>query len=156
VILQAGYRYAYSLTHHHQDAEDLVQQASMKVLRRYGDLHDRAPLFVTIRNLFCDDCRRKAVVDFQHMQHEGMVDRKEDAIRSVEFRLDMEALLASLRSEEREVLYLNCVEGFTAAEIGTVTGRPRGTILSLLSRTKKKLADRFGKTTDEKGACRDR
>ena len=154
-MMQAGYRYAYSLTHHHQDAEDLAQQASMKVLRRYGDLQDRALLFVAIRNLFCDDYRRRAAVSFQHDQHDRMIDGKQNAMKSVEVRLDMEALLASLSSEEREILYLSCVEGFTAAEIGTLTGRPRGTILSLLSRTKKKLADRFGRSTDEKGACCD-
>ena len=32
-LVQAGYRYALSIALHHQDAEDLVQQAWMKLSR---------------------------------------------------------------------------------------------------------------------------
>ncbi len=34
--VQAGYRYAFSLSHNRHDAEDLVQQAWLKLTRRYG------------------------------------------------------------------------------------------------------------------------
>ena len=33
-LVQAGYRYALALTHHHYDAEDLVQQAWLKLTHR--------------------------------------------------------------------------------------------------------------------------
>ncbi len=62
---------------------------------------------------------------------------------AVEDRAELQHLLSRLRTEEREALFLNCVEGFTAAEISKLTGQPRGTILSLLSRAKKKLTERF-------------
>ena len=32
-LLQSGFRYALSLAHHHQDAEDLVQQAWLRLQR---------------------------------------------------------------------------------------------------------------------------
>ena len=47
--------------------------------------------------------------------------------------------LGTLRPDERETLFLAVVEGYTAQEIADMTQRPRGTILSLLHRTKEKL-----------------
>lgn len=35
-MVQTGYRYALSLSQHHYDAEDLVQQAWMKCIYKYG------------------------------------------------------------------------------------------------------------------------
>lgn len=42
--IQAGYRYALALTHHHFEAEDLVQEAWMRTLSRYGKLPVRTVL----------------------------------------------------------------------------------------------------------------
>ena len=56
--------------------------------------------------------------------------------------VDAQALhraLGTLRPDERETLFLAVVEGYTAQEIADMTQRPRGTILSLLHRTKEKL-----------------
>ena len=49
-------------------------------------------------------------------------------------------MLAKLRDIEREALFLHIVEGYSANEIATLTGRPRGTVLSLIHRSRKKLA----------------
>jgi len=47
--------------------------------------------------------------------------------------------LGRLRVEERETLFLAVVEGFSTQEIAAMTNRPRGTVLSMLHRTKSKL-----------------
>ena len=47
--------------------------------------------------------------------------------------------LATLRPAEREVLFLADVEEYTAQEIADLMGHPRGTILSLIHRTHRKL-----------------
>ena len=44
-----------------------------------------------------------------------------------------------LRTEERAVLVLSAVEGYTAREIGEMLDAPRGTVLSLMHRTRVKL-----------------
>lgn len=51
----------------------------------------------------------------------------------------MEQALAGLHAHEREVLYLHAVDGDTAKELAVLTGKPRGTALSLLHRAKEKL-----------------
>jgi len=140
-MIQAGYRYGLSLTHHHYDAEDLVQQAWMKCLHRYGKVENRSLLFTTIRNLFYDQCRRGNIIVFESMEAdparaESLPEREAAPIHASG---DLDLLLSTLRVEEREALFLNAVEGYTAREISEMTGSPRGTILSHLHRARQKL-----------------
>lgn len=61
-LLQAGFRFALSLTHHTHDAEDLAQQAWLNLARRHGRVRGKGLLFQTIRNLFYDQYRRGKIV----------------------------------------------------------------------------------------------
>jgi DNA-directed RNA polymerase specialized sigma24 family protein len=54
---------------------------------------------------------------------------------------DLQTLLALLEPTERETLYLNCIEGMSAREIGELTERPRNTVLSVLARAHRKLRE---------------
>src|SRR5947209_6759184 len=65
--LQKGYRYALALTHHPEDAQDLVHEAWLNLCRRYGQVESNAVLFTAVRNLFVDQCRRKKVVQFESL-----------------------------------------------------------------------------------------
>ncbi|MEM9776786.1 MAG: sigma factor-like helix-turn-helix DNA-binding protein, partial [Chloroflexota bacterium] len=55
------------------------------------------------------------------------------------FDPQLESALAQLQDDVREMLYLSAVEGYSVTELAELTQRPRGTILSLLHRTKKSL-----------------
>lgn len=144
-MLQAGFRYACSLTHDRGEAEDLLQEACVSILGA-GAPWERAYLFTTIRNRFIDRYRRNQKVLFLPL--EGEFDGELVEPRLADERWDapdylgngqLDRALAALRPEERETIYLAVVEGYTAQEIGDLTGRPRGTILSLLHRTRHKL-----------------
>ncbi len=140
--LQAGYRYALSLTHHHYEAEDLVQEAWIRVWRKYGERSTRALLFAAVRNRFIDGVRRGRVLSFSGLEDDDVAEVTDRSVRGgcpAGASLDMDVLLAYLRPEEREALYLNIVEGFTAKEIGHMTGEPRGTVLSRIQRAREKL-----------------
>ncbi len=139
-LVQAGYRYALSIVRHHQDAEDLVQQAWMKLQRAYGGVDGTPVLFRTIRNLFYDQKRRSKIVQFEPL--DSTPERGKSEATGVS--MDMELLMEKLRPEEREALYLNVVEGYTASEIANQTGSPRGTILSHIHRARQKLAKALG------------
>jgi len=145
-LVQAGYRYALALTHHHYDAEDLVQQAWMKCHHRYGGVNNRTILYTTIRHLFYDQCRRGKRVIFASIEDhpEPQAGSHQDLTHA---SADLDLLLAGLRVEEREALYLNAVEGYTAREIAEQTGTPRNTILSHLHRARRKLAQALGCTS---------
>ena len=144
-LLQRGYRYALALTHDESRAEDLLQDALVAVLRRGGPR--TAPYLMTaIRNRFIDLHRRERLLVMQPLDEgaagEDLAVLDEPWERVADDRL--EAALAQLRPQEREALYLACVEDYTAKEIAELTGRPRGTVLSLIFRARGKLREILG------------
>jgi len=75
------------------------------------------------------------------------------ALEAEEVRVELLALesaLGTLRPEEREVLFLTAVEGFTAREVSQLTRRPRGTILSLAYRARIKLREFMTRAESER------
>jgi len=138
-LLQIGFRYALSLRPVREDAEDLVQEACCRLYRQAGGVRDKAQLFTTIRHLFIDQYRRERRVMYESLEEAPEIASldlpMDDRVRPEE----LAGPLAQLRAEEREVLYLHVVEGYTAQEIASLTNRSRGTILSLVYRTKRKL-----------------
>ena len=100
----------------------------------------KALFFTTIRNLYIDQYRRRKRVWFTTLTNEH-----EHLLTSVdtdgeETRVAIDQMLSKLRDIEREALFLHIVEGYSTNEIATLTGRPRGTVLSLIHRSRKKLA----------------
>lgn len=151
-LLQAGYRYALSLTHQEADAEDLVQETWLNLSRRYGRVESRAVYFTAIRNLFIDHCRRRKVIHFESIDQPEPpalppLDGEEPGLVG-----DVAALLGTLRPAEREAIFLHYYEGRTAEEIGELTGQPRGTVLSLLHRAIARLRDTVARAPGA-GSC---
>jgi len=139
VIITRGYRYAFALSNDPSQAEDLLQEAFLKVLKANRAL-DVAYLFVTIRNHFIDTKRREGLAVFEHLDEEQRAENEACWIVDRSFsKGDLQSSLNSLRSIEREVIYLCAVEGYGAAEVGEMLGYPRGTISSLLTRARSKL-----------------
>jgi RNA polymerase sigma factor (sigma-70 family) len=138
-LLQRGYRYALALTHDRAQAEDLLHDAWLGV--HAHDPVDAAPyLLRAIRNRWIDQVRRRAVVPMVPLEVEPAEARSgADAALAVDDEVGR--ALASLGSDEREALYLHAVEGWTAAEIATLTERPRNTILTVLARARRRLAE---------------
>ena len=148
-LAQSGFRYALSLSHHHHDAEDLVQQAWLKLKKNgYGPII-RGPLFNTIRNLFIDSLRRKRIIEFETLPEETLWAEEHASEPGVSGDLDY--LLGQLKAGDRELLYLHCVEGYTAQEISNLIERPRGTILSSINRAKTKLRELAAKQESPPG-----
>ena len=139
-LLQSGFQYAYALTHHYHDAEDLVQTAWLKVHQRYGAVTTKALFFTTIRNLYIDQYRRRKRIRFITLTDEHEHSSASGKTAREETKVVTEQMLAKLRDIEREALFLHIVAGYSANEIATLTGRPRGTVLSLIHRSRKKLA----------------
>lgn len=123
-----------------------MQQAWFKLHRKYGRVDTKALLFKTIRNLRMDRLRRDKIVSFEPME-----EREFDSHLEVRAsKDDVKAILSQLREREREALYLNVVEGYTAQEISEMTQTPRGSVLSLIHRAKKKLNGGLLKGFDSK------
>jgi len=140
-LLNVGYRYALALTHDANEAADLVQDAVVAILRAGGP---RKPGYLvrTIRNRFIDTCRRDQLVVMQPLDQVDEAAALAALDEPLELgETELGPALATLRPQEREALYLTCVEGYTARKVADLTGRPRGTVLSLIHRARKKVRD---------------
>lgn len=148
-LFRQGRTYAYGLTRNFHDAEDLVQQAWLKLAQKYGEVIDRRLLYRAIKNLFIDGVRRSRIVQFDAIEDRDFALGKEQAFGA---NSDIESLMSSLNENERRFLTMNVVDGYTASEISEKTGVPRGTILSHTHRARKKLHRIFEAEFNEENA----
>ncbi len=142
-LIAQGRNYAYGFTRNFHDAEDLAQQAWLKLKLKYQEVKDRGLLFRAIRNLFIDGTRRAKIVRFEALEnHEYALGN--GGGNGFGRKGDIDSILGILSSAEQLCMRLAFIDGFTATEIAERTGMPRGTILSHTHRAKKKLHAAFG------------
>jgi RNA polymerase sigma-70 factor (ECF subfamily) len=133
------------------DAEDLVQDTYLRAWQAWtaGTRPRRAePWLATIcLNVGRDRLRRAAlrseVAAEPTQEAPADVDVEAAAIGRVE-RAEIERALWALSEEQRIAIVLMDIVGFTAAEVATITGSPRGTVLARVHRGRKALARRVG------------
>jgi RNA polymerase sigma-70 factor (ECF subfamily) len=146
--LDAAYNLARWLTRNEQDAQDMVQEASLRAFRffdgyRGGDA--RAWLLTTVRNTcytwLQQNRRSQAMTPFD----EGIHTVDEDSLNPSSLVLknaDMEMLQRSLEQlpdEFREVIVLRDLEELSYKQIAEVTDVPLGTVMSRLARARARL-----------------
>ncbi len=136
------YRYCYSLTGDEGRACDLLQSAFEKYLRSGRTVAELNKFYVMriARNQFIDDWRKSGRVEFTSFDEEKYLDLNITVLEQTVIDQD---LLASLWSGfdpiEREILFLWAVEGYTTTEVAEWLGLPRGTVLSRISRLRKRV-----------------
>jgi len=146
---------AYTLTRYllrdEHDAQDVVQEAVLRALRHfegYREGNGRAWLLTIVRNC-CYSWQRKhrrdrAAVEYVDEEH-GQEDRDEvgtdAAVMAESDRWSIEAALASLPVEFREVIVLREVHGMSYKDIAAVSQVPIGTVMSRLARARKRMRD---------------
>jgi RNA polymerase sigma-70 factor, ECF subfamily len=117
------YRHALVLARRQQDAEDLVQAVFVKLATTGAMLSDvRTPasyLHRMLHTAWLDIQRRRVTGDrvVNDMDHESHV-RPQGSAESI----DIARALDALPSEQREVIVLHLVEGFSFREVGRLTG----------------------------------
>lgn len=137
-LLQHGFRYAYSLCHQRADAEDLVHDAWIKLSNRNHAIN-KALLFTSIRNLFIDQYRRSNLISIDVDLQVSDLPVNEISFEAPISTNALNNALALLRPSEREILFLHSVEEYTATEIAQLIQSSRGTVLSSIFRSKRKL-----------------
>ncbi len=135
-------RYARALVRNREDADDLVQDtlerawAKSSLWRGVADM--RAWLFGIMHNLHADGLRRPqlATVAMDDAAPEIPVAPTHSDRLEV---LDLQAALALLSPEQKEVLLLVALEDMAYADIASTLGIPIGTVMSRLSRGRERL-----------------
>lgn len=147
--LDAAYNLARWHTRNEHDAEDIVQEAYLRAFRFFDSFHGsdgRAWLLAIVRNT-CLTWRRRtqglATVPFDEGAHspEGITSTSEAVLMEQSQLANVRECMEALPPEFREVLVLREMEEMPYKDIAEVTRLPIGTIMSRLSRARRRLQD---------------
>lgn len=148
--LDDAYTLARYLVRDEHDAQDVVQEASLRAFRYFdGFVGDdaRSWLLAIVRNCSMTwlarrrtDDRITPLIDTTAVDAASGRDADSAAILSSE-RRRIDRALATLPVEFREVIVLREIEDLSYREISDVVGVPIGTVMSRLARARKRLAD---------------
>ena len=143
------YRVAYRLTRSAHDAEDLAQEVCVRAFARLDELEaleqPRGWLLRVLYRLFVDSVRRyerKHVGSIDDVDHDALAyegpSPLEEAERALE-RRRLDNAWRHLEHEQRALLALHDVEGYSLAELMEYTGLKEGTLKSRLHRARVRL-----------------
>ena len=153
--LDAAYTLARYLTRDDHDAQDIVQDAYLRALKYFGGFRGggadgrdgRAWLLAIVRNTAYRWRRRHRAdalaTEFDEEQHSDAVAEHHPAaaLERDTARESLHQALDRLGPEFREVIVLRELEGLSYKEISDVTGVPIGTVMSRLSRARRRLQE---------------
>lgn len=141
--LPAMLRYARSLTRDHASADDLVQDALLKALRKRETLRGdnvRAWLLRIVHTTFLNDRRREAGEERRRLALQPTQPHSTEAPQDQAVRLrQLDAAFRRLPPDQRAALFLVTVEGLEYREAASVLEVPVGTLMSRLGRARAAL-----------------
>jgi len=155
--LRSGYNLARSLTRNEQDAEDVVQEASLRAWRFFDSFvigRDARSWFLTIVRNTCHTMHRKNQfpAPVMPLEDESLVigdwpDPEEMLLTKLNSQVVSRAI-DDLPFEYREVLVLRELEELSYKDIARIIEAPIGTVMSRLSRARRELYSKFRPAPD--------
>ena len=136
------YRYCYSLLGEEDRACDLLQSAFEKYLLAGHSVMEvnKRYLMTIIRHQWIDDWRKNGRIETERFDDQKHVDFDIATLEQTVVDQDtLAALWAGFDEVEREILFLWAVEGYTTSEVAAWMKLPRGTVLSRISRLRKRV-----------------
>lgn len=155
--LDAAYSLARWLTRSSAEADDVVQDAMLRAFRAFDGFRGesvRPWLLAIVRNCWrtrAADVQRRGQTplpsdDERPIASDGL-DPEAEAVRASD-RRRLDAVIAQLPEDFREVLILREIEDMSYREIAEVTGAPVGTVMSRLARARALLKDHWLEACD--------
>lgn len=140
--LDALYRTALSLTRNRLEAEELVQETSVRAFRFFDQYtpgtNARGWLITVLKNIFINEYRRKTRE--RHVM-ESLASELERVKPDVDLPEEVQAALDDLPEEQRLTLSLFYAEKLSYKEIAQIMECPKGTVMSRLHVARKKLME---------------
>jgi len=140
-------RLAYLLCGDRALAEDLVQDAFIKVFGRFADLRNPDAFWWYLRRTLVNLSRshlRRVKVEREYLSRERRARQSEARGPSVEERDRVLSALRALRPEQRAAIVLRYYEDLTEADAADAMGVAVGTVKSLVHRGMARLRDELG------------
>ena len=150
--LPAAYNLAQWLLRDNHDAEDVVQQSSLRAWKAFGSFRGedaRSWFLAIVRNACFTQLRKRRggpPITREPLEDNDVAapDHATDPHAALLRRLDAEALAAAIEQLPeifRECFVLREMEGLTYSQIAEVTDVPVGTVMSRLARARKRLCE---------------
>ena len=143
-------RFAYSLTCDRDAADDLTQSALERALTKAAAWDSSRPLkfwvFRIARNLWLDQLRAEKVRGNTEDIDDDGVDIADDRLAAMHTTQELREVMDKMRElpeDQRAVLVLVAVEGYSYKEAAELLDIPVGTVMSRLSRARKTLIEHF-------------
>jgi RNA polymerase sigma-70 factor (ECF subfamily) len=156
---------ARRLTRNNSDAQDVVQEASIRALRGIGTFANgdtRAWVLSIVRNTACDWLRKNrplALVFVDGLEDvegtrpvEADATTPETALIKIQDERRLETAISTLPAHFRETLLLRDVQGLPYRDIAERTGVSIGTVMSRLFRARRRLVGLLN-PNGERGSC---
>jgi RNA polymerase sigma-70 factor (ECF subfamily) len=146
--LNAAYNLARFLMRNDQNAEDVVQEASVRAFRFFESFrgeNSRAWFLSIVRNTAFTALKRNRMdeetVEFDEELHGGKTPPLDAgiALDRARDRQTVRTAIDQLPAEFREAITLRELEGMSYKEIADIAGVPIGTVMSRLARARRQL-----------------
>lgn len=134
----------YTLGNNH-DAEDVVSETFIEAYRGLAGLRDPQAFVPWIFRILSARCNRK-IREYVRARGEVDIDQmlelpgeQSEFSEEVLQRTDLVRAMQMLSDEERQIVVLSVLQGYTAREIAVIMNSPQGTVSSKLFRAFKKM-----------------
>lgn len=126
-----------------QDAEDAVSETFVEAYRGISNLRDEASFKRWIMTILSIRCKRRItgyIKERKNVDIDEMIEApaQPENVSQTE-RITVWDAVNSLEEQERQIVMLATVQGYTTREVAQMLGLPHGTVSSKLHRTLKKL-----------------
>ena len=151
-FLDAAYNLARWIVQHDQDAQDVVQEAYLRAFKGYQGFrggNSRAWLLTIVRNTAYSWINKHSadgrLVPYEEEKHAEIIsfDQSTKEIVTEKRKEYLQNALLRLPVEYREVILLYEFEGLSYKELAIALGIPVGTVMSRLSRARRRLQQEF-------------
>ena len=160
-FLDAAYNLARWIVQHDQDAQDIVQEAYLRAFKGYHGFrggNGRAWLLTIVRNTAYTHINRRAanekLVPYEEEKHAEIISFNQSGNEIVtEKRKEyLQSALERLPTEFREIIILYELEGLSYKELALTLSLPVGTVMSRLSRARRRLQQEFAQVRNSEAA----
>lgn len=139
------YAFLLSYTLNREDAQDLLQDTFIQILRKCHLYQDQgnpmAWMMKIAKNLFLSKCRKEQSENLNYEDVEN--DLGFDDMTNVDNRMILEKMFEILSTDDRNLIIMHEVSGLKHREIAEILDIPLGTVLARYHRGIRKLQNEF-------------
>ena len=170
----AVFGFAYYLTQNRGDAEDLFQEAWLRIAKKLPAEVNmksiKAWIFTIVANLHRDELRKKRIRRLFFLQKAMSLENENtmfpvlpdqpvsinpEELNQTDMGRDIAQAMARLPDRQRRVFVLKEIAEFKQAEISDILGIPLGTVKSLMHRAVRRLRRELSKYNEKSNDKRD-